>query len=337
MNTSTMKKPTQPHLLKVEQVAIQNDLKILNELGFDVNLDGSIKCECPIHGGDNPSGFTYDPNINRWRCWTHNCHDKYGTGLIGLVRSMTNKKLSEACNYILQKCGVSNIEKTDNDDTDLYINQQAKRQRMKYESKEYDDSVVEGVKKLDHSVEYFLQRGFSEEILNKFDAFLCTTAKNSLYGRACLPIYNIHDQLAGFGGRKTELIDSDMKWYYLPTGIKLGLNLFGINLAKKLIQQTHSVILVEGPGDVMKMHQAGICNCVSPFSNKISHDQIKILMAVGATEVICAFDNDEAGNIGYENVRKQCASYFNVKRIELPKGKDPGDLTVEEIHSLFKG
>lgn len=322
-------------LTKIDEIAAAYDDRILRSLGFMPDYTGRIKCACPIHDGDNKGAFTYDPNIKMWRCWTHNCHEQYGTGLVALVRAMKNLTLPNAEKYILNLCQITDTN-FEIDDTEYFLLQQKAKPKVLYESKIYDQKTVDDLKKLDHKVSYFLNRGFSEETLEQFDAFFCNTKSHPLCGRACLPVYNVHDQLTGFGGRATDQIKTDRKWLYYPTGIKLGQNLFGINLAKTLIKQTHTAIIVEGPGDVMKMHQAGLKNTVSTFSNKISHDQVKILMSLGVTNLICGFDNDDGGHDGYDQVMKEAKIYFNITKVDLPIDQDPGGLECEVLQELFK-
>ena len=33
------------------------------------------RCSCPLHGGDNPTGFAVyeDSGHARWKCWTNDC------------------------------------------------------------------------------------------------------------------------------------------------------------------------------------------------------------------------------------------------------------------------
>ena len=47
-----------------------------------------IRMPCPIHGGDNPTGFSWDKKYNRWRCWTNGCHEKYGIDAKAFVDGM---------------------------------------------------------------------------------------------------------------------------------------------------------------------------------------------------------------------------------------------------------
>jgi hypothetical protein len=271
--------------------------------------------------------------MGRWRCWTNNCHQVYGTGLIGLVRATKKYSLEFACNYIMNICG-DKLNEVNIDDTEWYIHNTL-RNKMKYDNRTYPDEVKTKIASLNHDVPYFKDRGFTVETLNAFQAFHCVQNKHPLLGRACLPIFNLHDQLVGFGGRATNQMVTDKKWLYCPTGIKLGQNLFGINLAKNHIRQTHTAIIVEGPGDAMKVYQSGIFNCVSTFSNKITFDQIKILMSLGVTNILCLFDGDEAGDNGWKQVQNETNNLFNITRILLPENNDPGSLSEEQLRNLI--
>ena len=60
------------------------------------------------------------------------------------------------------------------------------------------------------------------------------------------------------------------------------------------------------------------------------------LMNMGAMEILLAFDNDAAGNMGTQKTLKLARMYFNVKKINLPNNKnDVGELTRMEIREVF--
>jgi hypothetical protein len=150
-------------LAKLDKITASNDQKILIALGLNPDLHGDIQGCCPIHGGDNPTGFSYDSRIKRWRCWTHKCHEKkeYGTGLIGLIRGIKEYSFMQAINWLcdLLGCDIENIDEKDLE-TSNYINR--RKGKRKIESKIYDKSLLY---KLNHRVPYFLGKNFKLETL----------------------------------------------------------------------------------------------------------------------------------------------------------------------------
>lgn len=305
---------------KIKSIAIEHEKEILEDLGFDIPAYGNIQCPCPIHGGDNPTGFSYNFDINIWKCWTHHCDEKYGTDIIGLIRGIKNwsKKYAEIYVSKFAKDGYKYVLRT-KEPIDLTQNF-------------YDKSILP----TNHKVQYFLDKGFKQETLNQFGAFYCDTHFKKLYGRACIPIFTMNNELVGFAGRKTEIIQhSPRKWLYQPKGIKLSLNLFGIQFAKQAIADTGIVYLVEGPLDVIRMHEAGFINTVSTFSNKINKNQINLLLKLNIKKVIIVFDPDEAGKEGAIKTYDKLSKYFQTSIVNnLPK--DPAKLEIKELQELLK-
>lgn len=315
-----------PHfdIKEINKIIDRNDQKILRGLGFSPERDGRVQCKCPIHGGDNPMGFSYDPHKKKWRCWTNHCHEnceinnqetKVGTGLIGLIRAMKQVSFKDAINIALDYVNNQNIKAPE-------INHQVLEERI------FDKSFL---KNLHHNVKAFQDLGISQEILEKYHAFYCTK-QSKLYGRACVPIFNAKDDIVGFGGYKTSVLPEDApKWYYAG-GVKLGNHLFGLNVNRDAIVAEDTAILVEGIKDVMRSDQAGISNVVTPFSCNITTEQRKLLVDLKIKNIILAFDPDKAGKKNAARVYDKLKLFFNVVDISPHLPRDPGKMTIEELH-----
>ena len=91
------------------------------------------------------------------------------------------------------------------------------------------------------------------------------------------------------------------------------------------------VILVEGQGDVWRMHEAGYKNCVGLFGADLSDDQLLLLEQTGALNLIILTDMDDAGQKAADKIIKKCGRRFNYLRPEIPT-KDVGDMTIDQIH-----
>lgn len=297
-------------------------IKLLQDMGFHVNMDGTVQCPCPIHGGDNPTGFSYSADIDRWRCWTHQCHEEYGTDIVGLIAA--HNQVSRKKAYLLYKNSIANIK------DDIVFTPEEGRRKIVFPERFFDDKHF--------FAPYLFSRGISQEIIEQFRIFryLADTRK-PLFGRECIPIINVKDEIVGFAGRRTEVLneETDKKWLYVPKGISLGRTLFNI---QNIDTSLDYVILVEGTLDVLKLHQNGIKNVVSSFTCSLGKFQKDILLNKGIKRIIVLFDKDEAGDKGFESIQSRYSLFFKVidGRNLLEGFGDPADMDNEYIKNEFK-
>ena len=111
--------------------------------------------------------------------------------------------------------------------------------------------------------------------------------------------------------------------------------LYGLNIAKDFMGKKKVLFLLEGQGDVWRMHEAGFKNSVSIFGSSISDDQLLILEQSGALNLIILTDYDDAGKKAAKQIVKKCGRRFNYYRPEISK-KDVGEMTIEQIHEEIK-
>ena len=167
--------------------------------------------------------------------------------------------------------------------------------------------------------EYYMGRGYSAETLDIFDVGECL-AENQ-------PIYDEGYNYIGCVGRSR---NENMKPKWLHSkGFRKSV-LYGLNVAKEHILETSSIVLVEGQGDVWRLHEAGIKNAVGIFGSSINDDQLILLESSGALDVIILTDTDEAGSKAYEQIIKKCGRRFNYYRPAISH-KDVGDMSTEQI------
>ena len=105
-----------------------------------------------------------------------------------------------------------------------------------------------------------------------------------------------------------------------------------MNLAKDKILETSTAVLVEGQGDVWRMHEAGVENTVGIFGASLSDDQLVLLEASGALNLVILTDYDEARNKAAEQIMNKCGRRFNYYRPSISE-KDVGDMTIDQIQN----
>ena len=221
-------------------------------------------------------------------------------------------------------------------------------------------------------ISYLKERGFSNEIIKKFEIGYSLDLKNDFFksaiassflkenleksgliinssndiidrfrGRVIFPIRSIAGRVQGFGGRilsnksKTaKYINSPESLVYVKSKI-----LYGIFEAKKAIANQDLCYLVEGYTDVIQMHQSGIENVVSSSGTALSIDQIQIIKRL-TKNVTLLFDSDEAGlRASLRGVDLFLEQGINVRVIVFPDGEDPDSFSKgrqkEEIIKYF--
>lgn len=200
----------------------------------------------------------------------------------------------------------------------------------------------------------WLLEGISEESMTKYD-IKYSISQNKII----IPHYDINGELVGIRGRaldKEEIeefgkympIKLENKWYSHP----LGLNLYGLNLAREAIDKTKRVIVVEGEKSCLKYNDFyRDNNCVAVCGSNLHKTQLDLLLKyTKAAEIIIAFDKEydfPASNKGEEYFNKlysicnKYKQYYNFSFIYDREGllglKDsPVDRGKEVFEELFK-
>lgn len=344
---------------------------LMDNLELDYNLRPKmLSMSCPIHDGDNSSALNIyyegDNYRGNWKCRTHGCETTFKGSIIGFVRGvLSNKKygwqkegdstctFDEALDYCLSFLNKDlksiKISKADRDKR-LFTSLVG---HMKSDHNQLVSALVprESVRKsLDIPAQYFVDRGFSPEILDKYDVGICNKVGKEMYNRAVAPIYDHeHKYLVGCSGRSifekcdkckshhnpNDICPSDEeKWKYSKWKhnheFKSQNHLYNFWFAKKHILDSSVVIIVESPGNVWKLEENNIHNSVAMFGSSLSDRQKIILDSSGAMNIVVLTDNDEAGKKAAEQIKNKCQ---NTYRIFIPQISKPdiAEMTKEEI------
>lgn len=257
-------------------MSVYKDKEVLESLGITWMNGDNIRCECPVHGGQG-NNFVFYPDRGTWKCWSHNCEQDYGSDLTGLVMGSLSCSRENANKYIYNLTA----------DSPSYRKNLAKPRVTT--NKVIDPNVLYGA---DHSVEYFRNRGFLDSTVKHFTGFLCKNPKKKLYGRAVVPLFDDLGNLVGFTGRS--IADGTPKWLHTPKNLRKSLILYNLNIARKHLKN-NTIILVEAPLDVWRLHECGVYNAVALLGTTISNEQIALLKKHGVTKTIVLTDPDEAG------------------------------------------
>lgn len=158
--------------------------------------------------------------------------------------------------------------------------------------------------------DYLAAKGFTRKEM--IDAGVARPGSNGIYdyfrGRVTWPIRDASGRTLGFGARKLYDDDTIQAKYINTPDTQLYHKervLYGLDLARKTIIATRSIVIVEGYTDVMAMHCAGITNAVATCGTAFGFEHAKIVRRLiqdqridsvsGGSKVIFTFDGDAAG------------------------------------------
>lgn len=143
--------------------------------------------------------------------------------------------------------------------------------------------------------------------------------------RIIFPITDYLGRYCGFGGRVFKPQDQRAKYYNSRENpyFNKGSLLFGLDKARKAIQQQDSVFLVEGYTDCVALFQHGYPNVVAILGTACTTEHIKLISRF-CTQIYVLYDSDQAGQQAILRLTELCWNFnIEVKVIILPEGADP--------------
>ncbi|SDW42519.1 DNA primase [Lutibacter oricola] len=267
----------------------------------------------------------------------------------------------EAIRYLANKY---NIEIEETEQTDEQKQQADERESMfmvsEYARDYFKDIIHNNPQGKAIGLSYFKERGFTDEIIDKFqlgysldewEAFT-TEALNKGYnlkylestglsivkndgprakqfdrfkGRVMFPIHSMSGRVLGFGGRILSNDKKAAKYLNSPdSDIYHKSNiLYGIYYAKQTISKEDNCFLVEGYTDVIQFYQSGVHNVVASSGTALTEQQIRLINRL-TKNITILFDGDAAGiRASLRGIDLILEQGMNVKVLMFPDGEDP--------------
>ena len=310
---------------------------------------------CPFHNDRTPS-FYVSPTRGTCHCFT--CGE--GGDSVGFLMKHEQLSYPEALRWLANRYGIEIEEKQL---TDEQRKKQTEREAMfivnNWAAEYYTDILHNDVDGRAVGMQYIRQRGFRDDIINKFrlgfapaDRYaMPRKAKEKGYnldyieqtglcykdnkgemvdrfsGRAMFPWISVSGNVVAFGGRVLDQRTKGVNQKYVnsPDSVIYHKDheLYGIYQAKKAIGKEDSVFMVEGYTDVISMHQCGIENVVANSGTALSVHQIHLLHRF-TSNIVLLYDGDDAGiHAALRGTDMLLAEGMNVKVLLLPDGDDP--------------
>src|SRR6195952_374887 len=226
-----------------------------------------------------------------------------------------------------------------------------------YAAKFFHESLLDTDEGKSIGLSYFRERGFSQDIIKKFElgyspdqweAFTGQALKEgyqqefleesglsvkrdngSLYdryrGRVMFPIHSFTGRVIAFGGRTLKNDKNVRKYVNSPESeiYHKSSVLYGLHFAKKAIREDDNCYLVEGYADVISVHQAGIENVVASSGTSLTVEQIRLIGRL-TKNITILYDGDAAGiKAAVRGLDLILEEGLNVKVVLFPDGHDP--------------
>jgi DNA primase len=181
------------------------------------------------------------------------------------------------------------------------------------------------------SVKQLLQHMRTHNFLphDLIEAQIISEGKSVLYSgfedRLIFPIKDHLGRFCGFGGRVFKEQEQRAKYYNSRENsfFNKGSLLFGLDLAKKAIQDTEQAFLVEGYTDCIAMVDHGYPNTVATLGTACTVEHLKQLSRYAQTLYVL-YDGDSAGQQAIMRLTELCWQVsLELKVISLPAKDDP--------------
>ncbi len=360
-----------PHEVEfIQERACERISEVLDALGIEYSeKQDYLQFQCPIHMGESDRSAWWSFRNNFFRCETKHCERESITGrsnsVFGLIRGAMSSKdgkqwsFPKAVSFAASLLGISDIESGPKTEEDIEIDKlikQAQKKKKKVE-KSNDTLLSEVVKYLQPDNDYYPNRGISKNIISKYNISICNNRDKPFYKRVFFPILDAKGRFVlGWSARSIhgecsicrmhhnpkrmgcpESKDSGLfcKWKH-SRGFKSETCLYGLNFSRPHISGSGVAVIVEGPGDLWALEQAGVKNGVALLGLNLSRHQRLLLQTAGALTLIFALDNDDAGRKAEERFRQDLDCYFRLFFIKPTEGKDIGGMSEEAILDLIE-
>ncbi len=355
-------------------------LDIVDVVSGYVNLQKAgrnFKGLCPFHTEKTPS-FVVFPETQSWRCFGA-CGE--GGDVFGFVMKSEGWDFRETLRELAQRAGV---------ELETYSPEQTQRQAeterlgdLLEETARFFHHQLLDAPDAQIARDYIAQRGLTDQTIEAFmlgyapDDWRITLGHLQMLGytqdevveagvairndqgsvydrfrhRLVIPIRDSRGRTVGFGARAFAK-DAVPKYLNSPQGPTFDKSrlLFGLDMARRAIRETETVVIVEGYMDVMQAHQAGFENVVAQMGTALTETQLKQLDRY-ADRLILALDADKAGinatmrglNVAQQTLDEDQQVTFDpggmmrytgmlnmdIRVVSLPAGLDPDDLIRE--------
>lgn len=315
---------------------------------------GYLKGQCPFHN-ERTGSFTLSPHKEIFYCF--GCHQ--GGDVISFIAAIERLSPLEAAKHLSERYNLTLPAKLSNDS----LHHEASSKRYEQTCTIFAQWCSQQLDTSNEAQQYLTQRGITKHSIHLFNlgyfpagairtllnyaqhhgtlkedlisAHILMEGKHEVYSpfedRIMFPIYDHLGRCRGFGGRIFKTQDTRAKYYnsHDHAFFEKGTILFGLDKAKKRIQQESIAFLVEGYLDCIAMHQAGYSHTIATLGTACTPEHLTQL-ARYAQQLYLVYDGDPAGKKAVERLAHLCWQVnLELFVISLPAQDDPASFIVK--------
>lgn len=274
--------------------------------------DGTYRCACPIHKGDNPTSFAVFPN-NRFYCFA--CNES--GDIIKFAMEQENLTFYEAVDKLADAFGID----TRSDET------YKKQIGLSEQNERFITSCVAEVDKVrDYLTK---KRGFTDEVISEYKI-----GYNDKLKAVVIPMFNLYNQPVAFLYR---FFDKTPKYKNSKNNelFTKGEFLYNMPNAEKILRKTKRLYLVEGAFDCMSAYQQGeaaVAYCGITFTKNHVRLIREMTERIDGIQIILVPDNDGKAINKVSRARDLFRTHYSSAEIRVAtldgESKDFNDMLV---------
>ena len=310
---------------------------------------------CPFHDDKTPS-FYVSPSKGLCKCFS--CGK--GGNAVHFIMEHEQMSYPEALKYLAKKYGIEIKERELSSEEKLMQSERESLFIVNNFARDYFQNILKNhVDGRSIGMAYFRNRGFRDDIIEKFQLGYCTESHDAMaqeaikkgfkkeylvktglcyetddhrlrdrfWGRVIFPVHTLSGKVVAFGGRVLSSATKGVKVKYVNSPeseiYHKSNELYGIYFAKQAIVKQDRCFLVEGYTDVISMHQSGVENVVASSGTALTPGQIKLIHRF-TNNITVLYDGDVAGiKASLRGIDMLLEEGMNIKVCLLPDGEDP--------------
>ena len=177
-------------------------------------------------------------------------------------------------------------------------------------------------------------KNYSKDLLIK--SGLVTTSNHDFFkNRIMFPLYNPDGKVIGYNGRIYNGEDTNRYLNTLETELfKKREFLFNYHHAIDEVRKSKSVIVMEGPMDVIRSYTIGLKNVIATLGTAFTHEHALMIRRLKCDVILC-FDGDDAGLKGTKLAIKELGEIGIQPKIVLLKDKMDPDSFIGKDKDAF--
>lgn len=323
---------------------------------------------CPFHDDKTPS-FYVSPAKGLCKCFS--CGK--GGNPVHFIMEHEQMSYPEALKFLAKKYGIEIKERELSNEEKIVQSERESLFIVNQFARDYFQNILHNhVDGRSIGMAYFRNRGFRDDIIEKFQLGYCTESHDAMakealakgykqefliktglcyetddkrlrdrfWGRVIFPVHTLSGKVVAFGGRVLASATKGVKVKYVNSPeseiYHKSNELYGIYFAKQAIVKQDRCFLVEGYTDVISMHQSGIENVVASSGTALTPGQIRLIHRF-TNNMTVLYDGDAAGiKASIRGIDMLLEEGMNIKVCLLPDGDDPDSFARKHNSTEFQ-